>query len=87
MQPNIGRWLRNTTALRVCAGHLNPANSTCAWKKSSWCSRTMRNARTGRVPRSMQVIRSSSNSAGRVPACGAAHAYLAESGRRAKRDR
>jgi hypothetical protein len=63
MQPNIGRWLRNTIALPVCAGHLSPANSTSAWKKNSGRLRTVRNTCTGRVPRSMRAIRRSSNSA------------------------
>jgi hypothetical protein len=58
MQPNIGRWLRNTIALPVCAGHLSPANSTSAWKKNSGRLRTVRNTCTG-----MRAIRRSSNSA------------------------
>ncbi len=53
MQPNIGRWPRNTIALPVCAGRLNPANSTCAGNKNSGRLRSARNACTGRVPRSM----------------------------------
>ena len=66
MQPNIGRWPRNTIALPVCAGRLNPANSTCAGNKNSGRLRSARNACTGRVPRSMRAIRRSLNSAGRV---------------------
>ena len=41
LQPYIGRWLRNTTALPACAGHPNPASSTRAWKQEHGaCRRT-----------------------------------------------
>jgi hypothetical protein len=51
MQQNIERWPRNTIALPVCAGHLIPANSTCAWNKNSGRLRTVRNACKRRVPK------------------------------------
>src|SRR5438105_3333703 len=63
MQPNIGRWLRNTIALPVCADHPNPGESTFAWKKNSGRLRTVRNACAGRAPRSMRAIRRSLHSA------------------------
>src|SRR5258705_13517347 len=61
MRLNIAPWLRNTITLPECAGHLNPANNTSAWKKNSWLWQILKNACTGCMPRNLRVSRSSPN--------------------------
>ena len=66
MQPNIGRWQRSSIAWPACAGHLSPASSACAWRRTSSRLRMARNVCTERVRGSMRAISRPSDNPRRI---------------------